>query len=71
MKTITTTFVPTEKLSISGESSKTYPYQVGQPLPVVGEVVTFVDPHKSFTVKSRSFHYVNEETLQVFFSIDR
>ena len=71
MKTITITFVPTDELAQSGAQSKTYDYQVGQPLPAIGDVVTFVDPHDLYTVKSRAFHYVDKKTLKIFFRIDR
>lgn len=70
MKNITVTFVPASSIA-NQEIMRTYPYQSGQPLPVIGEKVSFGDPTKSFSVTARSLHYFDENTLQVFFSFDR
>lgn len=69
MKNITVTFIPAESIA-KKEAPKTYPYQSGQPMPEVGEKVTFDDWTKSYTVTARSFHYVSEDTLQIFFQFD-
>lgn len=67
---MTITFVPVPSLA-QDEVTHTYPYTVGEPLPVVGEAVTFGDWTKPYRIVARSLHYIDDKALQIFFSYER
>jgi hypothetical protein len=67
---MTVTYVPVPSEAI-GESPKTYELNPGDPLPSIGDAITFEDWTKPYRVVSRSFHYVDQDTLQVFFGFER
>lgn len=65
--TLTYVRVPSEVME---ESTKTYAFNAGEPLPTIGDTITFGDWTKPYRIASRSFHYVDDDTLRVFFGFD-
>lgn len=60
--------VPTQA---QDETPHVFPYHAGEPLPEIGESVAFGDWTRVYRVVSRSLHYVDDHTLQIFYGYER